>query len=117
VRVIENGEGKREGDGSASVVSSKTQSFAALRGERRVHFDARAEQEDLAFEGAEFERLSDLVDGRWWIKRVAALRLGGVATGVARSMCAVWIGGVELLVEMCKLHDQTGLVGLRPGDR
>jgi hypothetical protein len=112
MRIVEHGEGKREGDGSAPVVPSKTESFTALRGQRRIHFNARAEQKELAFEGAESEGLSDLVDSRWGIEGLLVLRLRDIEgfAGLGR-------GGVELLAETRKLHDETCLVGLGPGDR
>src|SRR5665213_609025 len=73
VRLIEHGKRKRKRDGSATVVPSKTEGFTALRGKGRVHLDACAKQQDLAFEGAQCEGFSDLVDGRWRIERLALL--------------------------------------------
>ena len=115
--IVKQCEGKREGDGSAAVVSPKTKSLAALRGKGRIHFDAGAEQEDLAFEGAQCEGLGYLVDGRWGIKRLGALMLRGVERGFVGSMCGLRGCCVELLAEFCKLRDEAGLVGLGPGDR
>src|SRR6202011_1379643 len=46
VRIVEQCESEGEGDGSAAVVAPETESFAALRGEGRVHLDACAEEEN-----------------------------------------------------------------------
>ena len=76
-----------------------------------------AEQEDFAFEGAQAEGFSELVDGRWVIKRLATLMLRGVDRGIVGLMGGLRASCIHLLAEPGKLRDEVGLVGLGPGDR